>query len=161
MRFNNSSIFLTLKCFACKSSWFCLSNNLRMKFAKTYYAFLKHKRSSFKRQFLLICCAIASFFDNARCESESFSLTFSELRFIDCDSTQWDCIRWASWSFFYSVKNAMRSFKERETKTSFIIATFSINFLSMMSFLTHTRISFLFFFVMRLRRKLIFFFARI
>ncbi len=51
----------------------------------------------------------------------------------------------------------MRSFRKRETKTSFIVATFSIDFLSMMSFSTRTRISFLFFFVMRLRKELIFF----
>ncbi len=107
---------------------------------------------------MLIYCAIASFFDNVRCESESFSLTFSKLRFIDCDSTQWKHIRWASWSFFYNVKNAMRNFKKRETKTSFIVATFSIDFLFMMSSLTRIKISFLFFFVMRLRRKLFFLF---
>ncbi len=147
-----------LKCFACESSWFCLSNNLRMKLAKTYHAFLKHKRSSFKRQFLLICYAVASFFYNARCESESFSLTFLKLRFIDCDSTQWERICWASWSFSCSVKNAMRNFKEYETKTSFIVATFSIDFLSMMSFLTRTKISFFFFSVMHLRREFIFLF---
>ncbi len=51
----------------------------------------------------------------------------------------------------------MRSFKKRETKTSFIVATFSIDFLSIMSFLTRTKISFFFFFIMRLRRKLFFF----
>ncbi len=127
-----------------------------MRFAETYHAFLKHKRSSFKRQFLLICCAIASFFVDARCESESSSFTFSELRFIDCDSTQWERIRWASWSFSCSARSAMRSFKKRETKTSFIVATFSIDFLFMMSFLTRTKVSFLFFSVMRLRKELIF-----
>ncbi len=128
-----------------------------MKFAKTYHAFLKHKRSLFKCQFLLICCVTALFFDNARCVSESFSLTLSKLRFIDCDSTQWERIRWANWSFFCSVRSAMRSFKKRETKTSFIVATFSIDSLFMMSFSTRTRISFFFFFVMRLRRELLFF----
>ncbi len=129
-----------------------------MKFAEMYHAFLKHKKSSFKRQFLLIYCAAASFFDNARCVFESFSFTFSELRFIDCNLTQWERIRWTNWSFSCSAKNAMRSFKERETKTSFIVVTFSIDSLFMMLFSTRTKISFFFFFVMRLRRKLIFLF---
>jgi hypothetical protein len=95
---------------------------------------------------LLICCVIASFFDNTRCESESFTFTFSELRFIDCDSTQWERIPWASWSFFCSIKNAMRNFKKRETKTLFIVTIFSIDFLFMISFLTRIKVSFLFFY---------------
>jgi hypothetical protein len=117
---------LTSKWFAWKSSWFCLNNNRRIKSARTYHAFLKHKRSSSKRQFLHIRCEVASSFD-CDCVSafELFSFSFSKLRFINYDSTQWKRIRWASWSFFCSIKNAMRNFKERETKTSFIIAIFS------------------------------------
>ncbi len=125
-RFNNSNVLLTSKWFAWKSSWFCLNNKRRMKSTKTYQMFLKYTRSSFKRQFLFMHCAVASFFDED-CMSafESFSFWVSKLRFINCDSTQWKRIRWASWSFFCSARNTMRSFKKRETKTSLIIAIFS------------------------------------
>ncbi len=107
---------------------------------------------------MLIYYAAASFFNNARCESKSFSFMFSKLRFIDYNLTQWKHICWINWSFSCNVKNAMCNFKKRKTKTSFIVATFSIDFLFMMSFLTRIKISFLFSFVMRLRKKMFFLF---
>ncbi len=120
---------MTLKWFSWKSSWFFLNNNRHIKSARTYQTFLKHQKSSSKRQFLHIRCAVASSSD---CDCVStfklFSFSFSKFRFINCDSTQWKRIRWTSWSFFCSAKSAIRSFKKRQTKTSFIIAIFSTIF---------------------------------
>jgi hypothetical protein len=101
-------------------------------------------------------CAITSFF-NDDCVSTFESFLFSKLRFINRDSTQWKRICWANWSFFCNAKNAMRNFKERETKTSFIIAIFStISRFTHFASLKKTKISFSqFFFSSRLRIALI------
>ncbi len=115
-----------------------------MKFAKTYHAFLKHKKSSFKRQILFICCVITSFFETRVANLNRF-----------CSRSQNCALSIVTWHnenafveridhFFCNVKNAMRNFKKREIKTSFIVTTFSIDFLFMMLFSTRTKISFFF-----------------